>query len=242
MVPNHHASSITDRNLSPMMTSQGSIQHLLLSWPFKVGHGHFFFIGGYFSLNTLSGALIKVRNSKALYYIFTTDNKWEHVVFLTLHIYHHAIISYSSQQSKRCLTYSPLPVSGVFKLLSQHQEVDHIRHIMVSTRKKTDQREALLFGIWSTCRKTHAIFNQLLFTMTEFVCLLHRKGSSSESPSVRIQEGKFQAAQRWSTNLILDANYLHQFLFLNVTSDRIHEEPHGWKTLLYMNIHLKDEK
>lgn len=31
-------------------------------------------------------------------------------------------------------TYAPLPLSGIVKLLPQHQEVDDIRHVVVSAK------------------------------------------------------------------------------------------------------------
>lgn len=42
------------------------------------------------------------------------------------------IFSQARLQRQNRLTYTPLPLSGIVKLLPQHQEINDIRHVMVS--------------------------------------------------------------------------------------------------------------
>lgn len=46
-----------------------------------------------------------------------------------------AFFCHVTLQSQNPLTYTPLPLSGVVKLLPQHQEVNDIRHVMVSAKR-----------------------------------------------------------------------------------------------------------
>lgn len=55
-------------------------------------------------------------------------------------------------------------------------------------------------------------------------CLLHREGSTGQFAGVRVQEGKLQAAQSGQANLVLDADYLHQFLLLSTTDKKTDDE------------------
>lgn len=55
-------------------------------------------------------------------------------------------------------------------------------------------------------------------------CLLHREGSTGQFAGVRVQEGKLQTAQCGQADLVLDADYFHQFLLLSTTNKRTNNE------------------
>lgn len=57
----------------------------------------------------------------------------------------------SSPAAKVKLTYTPLPFSGIVKLLPQHQEVDYIRHVVVSASSQKRFAEAVHSYMHQVC-------------------------------------------------------------------------------------------
>ncbi len=104
------------------------------------------------------------------------------------------------------LTYHPVPLSCIIKLLPKYQEVDDIRHVMVSktttemwvTGLKATQRRSWWISPCDSCRQYS----------------LHRKRAARQFASVWVQEGQLQTAQSRQTHLKLNAHYLQQFLLL----------------------------